>query len=745
MQERNGLRMLDPEIFSFFGFGDEAARLRQRIQQVGVRYGDPVVEIVEDVVFIPPTRHRRGQFAYEGGLVDGEGQPIASVNLRRRGAKTLGGLQGRVELPPYDAEEEEVVYLGWLFDHFGHFLLESLARTWILREVDPVVPVVFHRVGPPHVQGTICRILQAFGVSEERLRFITKPTRIRRMIVPEALYEISYQAHEAAGQPYQEVAARILDTFRPSPSVQPVYLSRSRLPSGKRPVVGEVELDDWLMQAGVKVVYPERLTFEEQIVLFNQYTDIITTDGSAAHMAMFALGGPRLHFLTADNPLPDYFLVPTLAGATATFVKCLGDDGRGIPSRHFPYLIDAAAVSDYLKGSERFRATISPVADVRDDGIPAQYAESWYYVRLGSGMEPSGFLDRREEIEARRLAETSWPLCLKLARYYSSRERTQVDYFVTCFSELVRNESDDRKLARYGADVEAMARAVRSHCSPIIARELDRTIQDYFQNLTSNMGDSASTKARPRETVWPVIGRKNPPVLITNHNRAQLLRVLPKGGNVAEIGVFRGIFSVQIRRVAQPNILHLIDPWSAESGSGPMEGPRNESAFEEVQTIFRDDIKSGGVVLHRRYSTDIAAEFPEGYFDWIYVDAMHDYKNVLEDLISFKNRVKEDGFILGHDFSNSEMSRKRAFGVVRAVREFAMLEGWQLVLLTNEANPSYLLAKTSNDTTLPSLRNALINCSAPPPIEIKESLLDHFEQVDVTCPNGRKGRMMRFG
>ena len=43
--------------------------------------------------------------------------------------------------------DEEVVYLGWLFDHFGHFLMQSLARIWFLTEVSPSVRVIFDPPG----------------------------------------------------------------------------------------------------------------------------------------------------------------------------------------------------------------------------------------------------------------------------------------------------------------------------------------------------------------------------------------------------------------------------------------------------------------------------------------------------------------------------------------------------------------------------------------------------------------------
>ncbi len=43
-------------------------------------------------------------------------------------------------------------------------------------------------------------------------------------------------------------------------------------------------------------------------------------------------------------------------------------------------------------------------------------------------------------------------------------------------------------------------------------------------------------------------------------------------------------------------------------------------------------IKAGQVKIHRGYSTDILEQFPDEYFDWIYIDGNHLYEYVKNDL-----------------------------------------------------------------------------------------------------------------
>jgi SAM-dependent methyltransferase len=211
-----------------------------------------------------------------------------------------------------------------------------------------------------------------------------------------------------------------------------------------------------------------------------------------------------------------------------------------------------------------------------------------------------------------------------------------------------------------------------------------------------------------------------------------------------------GGFAVKLRHVLAPEELHLVDPWALDEDdeyTRSYGGQRTamHSAYEQVRRVFGADIAAGRVTLHRDYSTRAAATFADHSFDLIYVDAMHDYENVLADLLAYKDKLKPDGFLLGHDFSNTHMSRAKKFGIIRAVREFVAREPFELVLITNEAAPSYLLARTGNETTLPALRSDLLNHKACSLIEVDEALLDQFQQVGVSYADGRKGQMIRLG
>ena len=52
----------------------------------------------------------------------------------------------------------------------------------------------------------------------------------------------------------------------------------------------------------------------------------------------------------------------------------------------------------------------------------------------------------------------------------------------------------------------------------------------------------------------------------------------------------------------------------------------------------------------RGFSTDCAELFPDTSLDFIYVDARHDRKGVLQDLVAYWPKLRQGGVMAGHDY-----------------------------------------------------------------------------------------------
>jgi hypothetical protein len=499
-------RPLNPGDFSFRGFDDLMMSIDETLQEVGIRSGPPRVSVHENAVFVPgskvPTADPEdGRFVHEGGIVTQDGELVELAQTHRSGTRwgtrVLGGIVEPAALEPRGVIEEEVVYLGWCFQHFGHFLMESLTRTWILDEIDQSTKVVFHtklpRIasGQKPLSGATQRILELFGIPLDRIIFPQEPTRLRRVMVPESLHELSYGSHEQFPRRYRQVAAKIAGDV--TPSQQPVYLSRRLLPSHLRQIVGEFELEEVLRDNGFLIAYPETMRFEDQIRLMNQHTDIFTTAGSAVYNILFALHRPRLHMLTSGVPRADYFLTPAVAETPTTYCNFLGRGGRPAINKT-PTIVEIPECVGYLDSTgflkKRRRASLAS----QDRSLRNTFDEAWFYAMV-QDVPVDETLAPDVERDALLLARTSWPLSLILAQYYQPRNDPRVDDLARQFATLAGEEQDTGRLAKFYEDVESAAIDIILSCAPDVAELMTSVLSDRF------LLDSADIRRRAQKKV----------------------------------------------------------------------------------------------------------------------------------------------------------------------------------------------------------------------------------------------------
>ena len=159
-------------------------------------------------------------------------------------------------------------------------------------------------------------------------------------------------------------------------------------------------------------------------------------------------------------------------------------------------------------------------------------------------------------------------------------------------------------------------------------------------------------------------------------DRSALLSCLPRGGIVAEIGVAQGDFSQLIWQTCEPKELHLIDAWNSNRFPLPFKA--------SVRDRFLPEAKEGRIHIHRSLSVDAARNFPDAYFDWVYIDTDHSYSTTLAELLAYAPKIKPDGLIAGHDYCMGNWVTSYRYGVIEAVHEFCGTHGWELAYLTLE-------------------------------------------------------------
>lgn len=185
-----------------------------------------------------------------------------------------------------------------------------------------------------------------------------------------------------------------------------------------------------------------------------------------------------------------------------------------------------------------------------------------------------------------------------------------------------------------------------------------------------------------------------------------------RGLRIVEVGVFRGEFAEALmeffeRTTTPVEQYTLVDPWTARPlgvpggsvyGETDDSGPRvtqAEHASRLHESTKRLALRWSGKMRFLQTDSMTAARWLRGdgeRFDFVFIDARHDYDSVWEDLIAWWPLLKVGGLFAGHDYVLHDQSD--VLGVKRAVDEFA----WALGLeeqLSAPVRSCWLLPKSS--------------------------------------------------
>jgi len=170
-------------------------------------------------------------------------------------------------------------------------------------------------------------------------------------------------------------------------------------------------------------------------------------------------------------------------------------------------------------------------------------------------------------------------------------------------------------------------------------------------------------------------------------DRYSLLDAVPADGRVAELGVNEGDFSEAILERTSPETLFLVDPWASQR--------YGEEKFQAVKERFADGRAADSVRLERVRSDTFLEDVEPGFLDWVYIDTTHSYEQTRTELVLAADAVRDDGIIAGHDYTAGNPPKCATYGVIPAVHEFCVSEGWEMRYITLETpgHNSFALTK----------------------------------------------------
>jgi hypothetical protein len=213
-------------------------------------------------------------------------------------------------------------------------------------------------------------------------------------------------------------------------------------------------------------------------------------------------------------------------------------------------------------------------------------------------------------------------------------------------------------------------------------------------------------KKRPLITEFPVPSVRNDII--------GMLEQL-KWKTAIEVGVQGGLFAKKmLSNWPSCTEYKLVDLWGKEEGYQEP-GGHNKRWHDKVLEMAKHRVKPylNKTEFFIMRSTSASKLIEDNHFDFVYLDARHDYCAVAEDIAHYWPKVRPGGILAGHDFIDAQYAIDKVgpnenWGICEdgsvqpravrgAVEDFAKRENIEFILTSQEGFPSWFIQKPYDD------------------------------------------------
>ena len=139
----------------------------------------------------------------------------------------------------------------------------------------------------------------------------------------------------------------------------------------------------------------------------------------------------------------------------------------------------------------------------------------------------------------------------------------------------------------------------------------------------------------------------------------QMMQHIPEGAAIAEIGCYAGE-STEILASTSKTLV-CVDPFDpalfpyCPSGISMADVERAfQIRMSPWRKLFELRDNESGITHFKETSKPVSESFNDGTFDLVYIDADHFYPSVCADIQAWLPKVKDGGFIGGHDYNDDQ-------------------------------------------------------------------------------------------
>lgn len=253
-------------------------------------------KIYNDAICLPVVK-KEGMLFGAGGVLDNNGEFVDDSSTFSCASYVEYGHKSKYVGGRYDIDDgellysnENIIYMGYIKNHWGHFIVDFSSRFWIyksnLKNYKYAFIVNKNKNFTPINQ--IKEFFKYIGMDNNVL-FVNKPTKFNQIIIPEQSYITNYYYSNKYIDIFNCVAENALkygDYIIDCPDK--IYFTRSNYKKAVKSEFGEDMIINILEKNGFTIFSPENLTLAQQIYYIRNCKILCGISGTIMHNIVFS-------------------------------------------------------------------------------------------------------------------------------------------------------------------------------------------------------------------------------------------------------------------------------------------------------------------------------------------------------------------------------------------------------------------------------------------------------------------------
>lgn len=255
--------------------------------------------VIENATVLPCKKDYKPKSWGVGGVIDQNDKFVHSSGLYMNWI-SFGGKYDHIETE-LNYENKDVIWFGFFYKHWGHFLLDFISRMWYVLEHYNGEEIVYISHDKT-IDSNYIQFFKLLGVDESKVRRVTSPTCFNKVIIPEYSRTEAY-CNEKYLTLFEYISNKVLENTslenKNKFTGKSLYLSRSKFSDANKKEIGENQIEDCFNNAGFESISPESLTLPEQILMWNLASKIACINGTLP--LNFLFGSNALHLIVLNK------------------------------------------------------------------------------------------------------------------------------------------------------------------------------------------------------------------------------------------------------------------------------------------------------------------------------------------------------------------------------------------------------------------------------------------------------------